>query len=126
MNCPRCQTTLQMVIIPEQNMQLEVDQCSTCQGIWFDQNELQVIEKVIEPVFFEIRKIPSEYDQLTALNCPKCADHPRMDKAEHPRDEQVIMDVCHHCNGIWLDGGELEAIQKENWLTSIFNLIKKM
>ena len=126
MNCPRCQSTLQTVVIPEAKFNLEVDQCPECKGIWFDQNELQAIENVIEPVLFEIRQIPSEYDQLTALHCPFCEDHPRMAKAEHQRDEQVIMDICEQCNGIWLDGGELEAIQKENWLTTLFNLFKKL
>ena len=126
MNCPRCQSTLQTVVIPEAEFNLEVARCPECKGIWFDQNELQAIENVIEPVLFEIRQIPSEYDQLTALNCPFCEDHPRMAKAEHQRDEQVIMDICEQCNGIWLDGGELEAIQKENWLTTLFNLFKKL
>ena len=49
-----------------------------------------------------------------------------MKKADHPRDENVILDYCESCSGIWLDGGELTAIQKETWLTSLFNLFKKL
>lgn len=126
MKCPRCQSTLQNVVIPEQKTKIEVDQCPDCKGIWFDYGELQEIERIVEPVLFEIRKIPSEYDQLTALNCPFCDLHPRMDKAEHSRDAKVIMDICEHCNGIWLDGGELEAIQKESWWSAVTGLISKM
>ena len=126
MKCPRCQSKLNKVIIPEQNLQIEVDQCSDCKGIWFDYGELQNIERVVEPVLFEFRKIPGTNDQLTALDCPFCDLHPRMDKAEHPRDKHVIMDICEHCSGIWLDGGELEAIQKENWVSAIIGLIRKM
>jgi len=126
MNCPRCKTDLQKVVIPELNKSIEVDQCNNCKGIWFDYGELQSIEKVVEPVLFEFRKIPRKNDQLIALNCPFCDLHPRMNKAEHPRDHKVVMDVCEHCNGIWLDGGELEAIQKENWWSAITGLIRKI
>ncbi|MFT6321427.1 MAG: Zn-finger nucleic acid-binding protein [Granulosicoccus sp.] len=49
-----------------------------------------------------------------------------MKKAEHPRDKNVIIDYCEHCEGTWLDGGELEAIQKESWPIAIYNLLKKL
>jgi Zn-finger nucleic acid-binding protein len=65
-------------------------------------------------------------DQLLPMYCPYCDLHPRMDKAEHPRDAKVIMDVCEHCSGIWLDGGELEAIQKESWWSAVMGLLGRM
>ena len=126
MNCPRCQTALETQPIIERNDEIIVDKCPSCQGIWFDKNELQPLENISEPVLMEWRKIPNEYDQLTALNCPFCSDHPMMKKAEHPRDEKVIFDFCERCEGIWLDGGELEAIQKESWVSAIVNLFRKM
>ena len=49
-----------------------------------------------------------------------------MEKKQHPRDEEVIIDYCDTCGGVWLDAGELEAIQKENWWISLYNLIKKI
>ena len=126
MNCPRCKKTLETKIIKERQHEVEVDTCPDCQGIWFDKDELSVLENVSEPVVMEWRKIPNAYDQLTALFCPSCAENGLMKKAEHPRDEKVIMDYCVNCGGIWLDGGELEAIQKESWLSAIFNLMKKL
>ncbi len=113
--CPRCASILTIDLLPERDLQIEVDKCPACLGIWFDQGELQRIDQVVEPVLIEFRHIPSEYDQLTAMNCPKCAEHPLMEKHEHPRDEQVIIDVCPSCQGIWLDGGELAAIQQESF-----------
>ncbi len=126
MDCPRCQTTLETQPIVERNDRIIVDKCPSCQGIWFDKNELTPLENISEPVLIEWRKIPSEYDQLTALNCPFCPEHPMMKKAEHPRDEKVIYDYCESCSGIWLDGGELEAIQKESWVSAIANLFRKL
>lgn len=126
MKCPRCLSALNEVDIKEGNFSIKVDQCTSCKGAWFDAGELNMIENIVEPVFLETRKIPSKYDQLTPLDCPYCDLHPMMEKAQHPRDEEVIMDYCDTCGGVWLDAGELEAIQRENWWTSLYNLIKKM
>lgn len=122
MDCPRCKEPLSTTMHNEVNTVLEIDLCNNCGGIWFDKGELARIDKIIEPQFIEIRKIPRQRDQLEALHCPSCEDHPMMDKAEHPRDKKVILDYCETCKGIWLDKGELEAIQQENWLITVGNM----
>jgi Zn-finger nucleic acid-binding protein len=119
MNCPRCKTLLKTDIVKDIHTEFEIDKCESCGGTWFDHGELSKVDKIIEPVFWEIRKIPGEKEQLKALHCPSCNNSPLMQKAEHPRDNKVILDYCPSCKGIWLDKGELEAIQKENWLISI-------
>ena len=124
MNCPRCKITLNTTKIRDKNYTIEVNQCSECSGIWFDKGELLRLDKVIEPTFFEIRKIPNKKKQLEALICPSCNNLQLMEKAEHPRDTKVIIDYCPICKGIWLDKGELKAIQRDNWLiviSKIFN-----
>ncbi|MEL6923752.1 MAG: zf-TFIIB domain-containing protein [Bacteroidota bacterium] len=124
-NCPRCEVALQLQYINERGGNIEVDQCPDCQGIWFDKGELDALEKVVEPVLVEFRKIPNEYDQLTGLWCPNCQPQQMMDKHRHERDEQVIIDQCPQCEGVWLDSGELEAIQKENWVAALFGFFDK-
>lgn len=119
MDCPRCNKLLQTEIIKDIKENIEVDTCSTCGGIWFDHRELSKIDKIAEPTFFEIRKIPKTKEQMKILHCPSCNDSIELHKAEHPRDKKVIIDYCPNCKGIWLDKGELEAIQKENWFTTI-------
>lgn len=126
MECPRCKITLKPQTINERSGEILVDICPSCHGIWFDKEELVPLQNISEPVFMEWRKIPNEHDQLEALFCPSCPDHAMMQKAEHPRDTKVIFDYCETCQGIWLDGGELEAIQKESWLSAFVNLIRKM
>lgn len=122
MNCPRCAGNLNQEILKETNISIEVDRCEGCGGTWFDKGELNKVEEVIEPVFFEMRKIPSEIDQLAALHCPTCELSPMLLKAEHHRDEKVIIDYCDTCYGVWLDKGELEAIRTESWLITIKNV----
>lgn len=122
MDCPRCKNALTTTLLSEVNTVIELDTCDHCGGIWFDKGELARIDKIVEPQFIEIRKIPRKKDQLEALFCPSCEDHPMLEKAEHPRDKKVILDYCNACKGIWLDKGELEAIQKENWLITVGNI----
>ncbi|WP_291860814.1 zf-TFIIB domain-containing protein [Marinilabilia sp.] len=124
MDCPRCRTTLTAEPLNENELSFEIDKCHNCGGIWFDSGELAKIDKIIEPTMLEIRKIPNKTEQLKPLYCPSCSNHPRLKKAEHPRDKKVIVDYCPTCKGIWLDKGELEAIQKENWGITIGKIFK--
>lgn len=124
MNCPRCNTDLVKETIKDINVQFEIDKCPSCDGVWFDEGELAKIDRVVEPIFLEIRHIPTQGEQLQGLYCPACYDHPLMEKAEHPRDNKVIIDFCDSCKGIWLDKGELEAIQKENWWITVGNFFR--
>jgi len=49
-----------------------------------------------------------------------------MEKSESLRDKKVIIDICPGCKGIWLDGGEMEAIRKENIFILFGQLIKEV
>ena len=126
MNCPRCLTTLSINKIKDINTSIEVDECQQCGGTWFDKNELSQIDTIIEPTLIEIRKIPNKKEQYQKMRCPSCNNTPRLEKAIHPRDKKVVIDYCPYCKGIWLDKGELEAIQKENWILTIGKIFKHL
>ena len=116
MNCPRCKKPLTTETIKDVKFSVEVDKCDSCGGLWFDKGELTRLAKIIEPTTIEIRKIPNKETQLKALSCPSCSNMQLMLKADHPRDSKVIIDYCPKCHAIWLDKGELTAIQKEKLL----------
>jgi uncharacterized protein len=124
MICPRCKTVLTRKTIRDFDISVDVDYCTGCGGSWFDKGELEQLEKTIEPTFLEIRRIPDRKDQMEPLICPSCENHQILQKAEHPRDRKVIFDYCPTCKGIWLDSGELEAIQEENWILTIGKFFK--
>ena len=42
--CPHCTGQMQLTSIPEPEVQLDI--CGGCKGIWFDQNELEALQKV--------------------------------------------------------------------------------
>jgi Zn-finger nucleic acid-binding protein len=123
MDCPRCEIELVTEVKEEMNQSLEYHSCSLCEGIWISKPVLNFLERIKEPVAFEVLNIDSKIDQLIGLDCPSCGEDQLMKKAEHPRDERVIMDVCESCEGIWLDKGELRAIQQEGILTTLAKLL---
>lgn len=124
MTCPRCTTPLVLKTIKELHRTIEVDVCNNCGGTWLDEGEISPLESVTEFVIWERRRVPQANAQMERLACPKCTDNRWLQKVEHPRDAKVIMDFCDNCNGIWLDKGEIEAIQQENFIKAIFRLLK--
>jgi Zn-finger nucleic acid-binding protein len=104
------------------NASIEMDICTKCGGSWFDKDELAKIDKITEPVAFEFRRLPKQQEQMETLKCPHCNPDQLLLKAVHPRDVKVILDFCPGCHGIWLDRGELNAIQRENWLITVKKL----
>lgn len=85
---------------------------------------MKEIDDIVEPRLFEIRRIPKRSEQYKELKCPTCIPQSTLKKYEHERDQRVVMDVCPKCKGVWLDGGELKAIQVESLPVFIVNTIK--
>ncbi len=101
-----------------------VDQCNSCQGMWMDQWELKAIQANKGKYYQEeLKELPNLIQQsyLQALEkqrpsieCPKCNEngkHVTMERREHGYCSQIMIDVCHDCQGIWLDKGEIEALE---------------
>ena len=87
--------------------------CAGCGGTWMRDTDLERLSEVVEPVLFElVRVAPGVQD--APLRCPECTDTPLLRKLRSDRDERVVLDTCDACGGVWLDGGELRAIQQES------------
>lgn len=124
MNCPRCSNPLSKQNLRGINETVETYVCNNCGGQWFENDALSKVDEIIEPTILEIRRIPGKREQLETLMCPSCANGQFLGKKKNPRDTFVIMDYCPACKGIWLDQGELEAIQKENMSVTLTRMYR--
>ncbi len=116
MNCPRCASVLRGVNYEG----TPIDTCDSCHGEWLDKAEILRINKAREVVFSEEDKLKVAGAQKgvvkvlaqeqKALTCPRCGNT-RMKTYNYAYDSGVIVDQCPQCDGLWLDEGELEAIQ---------------
>ncbi len=79
---------------------------------YFRRREQELIEKMRE-------KVSSESAVDLHLNCPKC------DGGLYETDyENIKIDMCDKCGGVWFDAGELAQVVDKNgnsgWLSRLF------
>jgi Zn-finger nucleic acid-binding protein len=116
MKCPKDNSILTTQVY---EAAIKVDICPACQGMWLDKGELEQIEETMEHDYSEeLKRIPdligNAYEMarqkaLPEISCPKCGAE--MENREYCYCSQIIIDVCPKCSGIWLDKGEVEALE---------------
>lgn len=117
MQCPHDQSVLDR---GPYEADVVVDTCPKCEGVWLDKGELEKIQETVENDYrSELERVPdstvqayrqarSEHERK-ALSCPSC--EAEMIEREHGYCSQVFIDVCTSCQGVWLDKGELKALE---------------
>ncbi|HET6404922.1 MAG TPA: zf-TFIIB domain-containing protein [Candidatus Thermoplasmatota archaeon] len=93
--CPRDNADLRPFRIGE----VEVDTCHTCTGIWLDAGELArvALDEELEAIARAARE-----SVASPFACPRC------EGTCHPaRVDDVELDACAACGGIWVDANEL-------------------
>ena len=105
MYCPHCKEP--MIILEYE--EVEIDYCLSCEGIWLDAGELELLfddEKAYQELMHtgEVLKKTKE----KKVKCPVCRK--KMEKIRIGTEEKVILDRCVYGDGIWLDKGELDDV----------------
>lgn len=103
MHCPSCGTSLEHSLFHG----VTVDSCTTCDGMWFDPDELRTaLHRATSPAPAG-RK--SEFN-ATPLPCPKCqTEMPVVDYAYH---SGIVINRCNRCLGVWLSRGQFDQISQ--------------
>lgn len=124
MLCPKCGSTLIEVEIKTQPQYgdgaldaqpvagFEVDQCTACNGVWFDLNEL---DRYLDGKLVILNSAPVKDRRALDKrggNCPRC-EKP-LAQTPAPKKADFIVDACAACNGVWLDSDEIEKLEVKN------------
>lgn len=116
--CPKCGREL----VEFTYQRIRIDQCSNCDGVWLDSGELELVKRAKEGFLLshefiakwvrakerEATLSQEELQELKSLahhRCPRCSS-----ALEEMEEHGVLVDRCTKCHGIWLDGGEIEAV----------------
>ena len=106
MKCPKCDSeTLYEFSVRE----VAVDRCSSCNGIWFDAQELsQLLAEEARHVAALLRG--SAHDEASGKSrfCPR--DAAKLLRVYSAMERSVVLDACPICRGIWLDRGEFDKL----------------
>ncbi|MCC6332964.1 MAG: zf-TFIIB domain-containing protein [Myxococcales bacterium] len=112
------------VVVDEALDDLEALRCPRCSGHWLERDDLKRLEQVVEVHWVEVRHIPPPREQDVPLLCPRCAPARHLVKLQSERDRKVVMDGCLHCQGVWLDGGELTAIRNKSVWAALVDAVR--
>ncbi|WP_425401079.1 zf-TFIIB domain-containing protein [Aeoliella sp.] len=111
MKCPRDGAELATVRIDG----VELDKCHHCDGLWFDQGEL---DRVRNLDFTDVEeRLEQKYGNPDVaagkvngyMRCPRCTDG-RLQEFTYTYGNRVRIDRCNECLGVWVDDNELDAI----------------
>ena len=111
MRCVKCEGQLVTVRVDG----IDVDQCDRCAGIWFDAHELsRVLRRRGAAAALAGRVKPAagsgEHDERRG-RCPRCKGEGYLVRLALPR-ATIHVDSCAICGGKWLDGGEIDLLQR--------------
>ncbi len=121
MNCPKCPGKLEKKNFKAKDKVVEIDQCFSCQGIWFDKAELEKL-KEFSLTKFELDSQIDDHKAYKILDaktgiCPRCNKEMRKKeidvktgKEASEGDVKVRIDACDNCQGFWVDGNEINYL----------------
>lgn len=114
MKCLSCGTdmTSNIVVTAKDRMEFEYDICRACGGIWLDKGELDLISFGKTGVIENLPASLLESTDEEIRPCPRCVKA-KLSKISFKGLENIILDRCPYCGGIWLDGGELELVNAQ-------------
>jgi Zn-finger nucleic acid-binding protein len=107
--CLNCEDTDMIAI--KCGHELVINQCKKCGGIWLDRGELEDLKNLGE---FYLKNIDDaskpKIEKNRIRECPLC--HIVLETTSLPKLENIKIDRCSNCKGLWLDRGDLIKITK--------------
>lgn len=106
MRCPVCKES--MIVVEYESV--EVDYCVSCEGVWLDAGELELLLGDDAEACAQIvgRGDASKVSDERPRKCPVCGK--KMEKAVAAGAQPVTYDRCAQGEGLWFDKGELGAL----------------
>ncbi|MFW3146561.1 MAG: zf-TFIIB domain-containing protein [Thermoplasmatota archaeon] len=105
--CPRCELYMKREEIEIPGPNIVIDFCPKCGSYWFDKGELNRYIRDRKPDRM-LRRVKG-MEEWGKPECPRCGG-----KISLKFINDLEVDHCDSCGGIWLDHGELKAIQAQD------------
>jgi Zn-finger nucleic acid-binding protein len=106
-DCPRCFVDMVQREAVAFGPKLIIDICPKCEGLWLDAGELKKLVHDRKLSDYLTKDIGTQ--SKSKLVCPRCGGLMDLEFAD-----DVEVDVCLNCSGVWLDSGELQALKDKS------------
>lgn len=120
LRCPQCDVPMQEAAVrANPGSLIQLDQCLRCGGIWCDKWELfsldpddaERLDTVNEELLAALTGTASQ-----ALYCPRCTS--KLARLKEPLlPEDIILQRCTRCEGIWLNRGQMTRYKNYQKIT---------
>jgi Zn-finger nucleic acid-binding protein len=107
--CPMCSELLQAGALEN----IRIEYCSRCRGVLIANEQFGHVVRDRRRQFQGADQVPTPIDPVQfqrRLGCPRCGQS--MDVHPYHGPGCVVIDTCSRCHLIWLDHGELSAIER--------------
>ena len=105
LTCPRDNAGLREIVVDVPGRDVRVDVCPSCGGMWLDAGELRRLTCDRRLSDYLTKDIGTRTS--SPVVCPACGHLMDVERAE-----DVEVDVCLECRGVWLDTGELDGLKE--------------
>jgi len=111
MKCLNCDSEMMNNLVQTKTDQIAYDICEACGSLWLDAGELDKMALQVDGSIEYCSYDKAQGGAEPSKKCPRCEDT-ALDKVSFIGSD-IVLDHCRNCRGFWLDGGELDLINRE-------------
>lgn len=112
MNCLNCNAEMTNNVIRTLMTHISYDICEACGSFWLDAGEFKKLAFQVTGDIEYCSKDEANGISESSKKCPRCEEI-ILNKVFFLGYSEIVLDRCENCGGFWLDGGELDLINKE-------------
>jgi Zn-finger nucleic acid-binding protein len=111
MKCLNCGTEMTTNQVVTKKDSISYDMCDKCGSLWLDAGDLDKMAFKTTGSIEYCEEIGSDEAEKKPKKCPRCDDF-NLSKVKFLESDDIHLHLCRNCGGFWLDGGELNRIDK--------------
>jgi Zn-finger nucleic acid-binding protein len=112
MICLNCGTEMMNNQVTTKKDVISYDACEKCGSLWLDAGELDKMAFQVKGEIEYCSQEPVEEAKTKIRKCPRCEDSD-LYAVNFLNYSDIVLHHCKNCGGFWLDGGELDLIDKD-------------
>jgi Zn-finger nucleic acid-binding protein len=112
MICLNCGAEMTSNEVVTKKDSITYDMCEKCGSLWLDAGQLDKMAFRVQGSIEYCEEEKDDEPEKQIKKCPRCDDF-NLAKVRFLESEDIFLHHCKNCGGFWLDGGELNLIDKE-------------